>query len=1458
MDVSEPLHLELELGRVDKTSDPFGFQFTPQDYFWRHDRGSYETLHLQWSTDLLADLSAVRMPDRDPAITQRLGETLRSFLAGSAFSTVESQILNAIAAQRSITLTLRFAAAELYALPWELLTISTTGQHLGELPALLLRYEWPEIVATSVEKPAQQEQGRILFAWSAAAGGVPAAEQLTAIESACRDGFLSFDRQRDVIEHASCKRILDALKAAQSDTPISILHLLCHGAAAGQTFGLALNDDVDSSLTIVDAGRLRQLLAPFAGMVRLVILSTCDAGNSGTLGNQLGSIAQTLHRVGFAQVVASRQPLSTSGSIHFTETFYRALIVPPSSVEQALLEARRQLAIDASSSDWAALQLYAHAAEGMNSRPIIFRPYRGLLAFQPEHQRFFIGRDREIAELCSDLRSLREQKQPRLIAVDGASGTGKSSVVFAGAVPQLLTMLGPSSELVRMRPGSAPEQVLDQALAARSNSGPTLLVIDQFEELFTQVEDPRVRQSFARKVFALACAPDLAVDVIITLRSDFVGRCGELLLDDNGLRLDRLIYDDSHRVSIAQMNTQQLREVIEGPAARVGLQLEHGLVQRMLHDVDSEPGALPLLADTLDLLWQRREKQLLTQQSYDEIGGVTGALHGRANALIDALSAAEKLQARRLFVRLGSGFSEGTQVVRLRVQVAARRPQDPRLAADFDAVLRRLVDARLLVLDDDREQQTVEVAHEALLRKWPRLFEWAREDRQLLIELDTVENWVREASRSKTVLSADRLAYMEAVEARDRDALSDEARVLLQASQSARRASEEQQRVARDSLRMLAVQALAHDPTRQAVVLREVESSDPTVVPGWLGTVRSLLQTHAFTIAELVGPGGLVESVQYNSTETHVLTVSTDRRARVWALDGEAPPVVLACAGSSIDTATFSSKGDRILTLCHDGVVRIWDRDGHGEPIVIRAAHDISNAAWGPDDRQILTRSGSQIVAIIDLDGKELFRVSAPRQRSYLDVAWSPNGQHLATASSDGKVQIHPIGTKGKPIVFNSNVQVLRLQWSASSRHLLASADDGSVRILDTAGNSRAMPWNGDRAFASIATLSPDGTKIALVVPDLGVCLYERDSDVPETVLSASDFIPSLLKWSADGSRLAAASGNSVLVWNLKSSRLPLTLTGHGGEVRSLDFSPDGHRIATAADDKVVRIWDLDRTDVERPVPLREGDSDVHFIFQSVPPITRPLSVSSADHKLQATAEEDGSIVIESLEHDADPIVLKDVGSDVGLMEFSPDGSKLFVANEDMNALIYTLPGGELVHLSGHTQSVCCARFSTDGQRIITGHADGRALVRNCDGSGTPLSFDEHKGCVVLAHIGLDGQHFATVANGERLYIWSAGGYSETITFAEWHSPLAIRADWKQVVTRQQRPDAPEGIVEERLLWDLDLQPRSLIARLCRATPLCLSVKERKRYLREPHDLAVTNYERSLALAQRIRIAGSL
>ena len=802
--------LVLEFSRADNAGEPHAYQMKTQTYNRRLDDTRYKGADFKWDTDLIDKIASLRNSTPDAEVVRRLGDTLRTFLEATGWSREEHELSSAVDAQRPVVVTIRSGAAELYHLPWELLTLGQTIRHLGALPDVLLRYEWPGITTKAPRLPAPRpEGGGVLFASSNAGGNVFMDKHLKVIQDACNDGPC------EVLHEVSYKTLSEALEAAKKNSkPITVLHLLCHGGNVGGNFGLMLNPDKEGDPVGVDADRLANLLAQHADMIQLVVIAACDSGNNGQPGNHLGSVAQAIHRAGIAAVVASRYPFSNRGAKAFTTVFYRELLTTPCSVEQAFLRARNHLfKLDSRLFDWASIQLFAREADGDDTRPVVFRPYQGLLPLGQKQSPFFFGREEKVLEIITDLGALVKAKKPRFLVVQGGSGTGKSSMVIAGVIPKLCAPKNeaaggpgdpdwsPGYVVATMKPGSDPERALKDALDGKQRR-PVLLVVDQLEEIFTQTPE-KARTAFAQSLWQLACDPASEVSVVLTMRSDFIGRCGEILLDKStGRRLDAVANDEAYSVRVSLLSREQLREAIEKPAAKVGLTLERGLADRILDEIGTELGALPLVALTLDLLWIGRSGRSLTTGEYQKLGTVTGALCNHAGSLIKGLDDKAKYLAERLFVTLvgqeldvtatdtrlrlrvkeirsnlcGDGDAGESSDTRLRLIVKARLRL--RLLANairdklrrggavgavgetreqreerFDRMLEKLETGRLLVTEGEGDQKTVEVAHEVLLRRWEQLSQWRGHNKNLLEQEAELKRWLKTHKSQLTLLN---------------------------------------------------------------------------------------------------------------------------------------------------------------------------------------------------------------------------------------------------------------------------------------------------------------------------------------------------------------------------------------------------------------------------------------------------------------------------------------------------------------------------------------------------------------------------------------------------------------------------------------------------------------------------------------------------------------------------------
>ncbi|XQQ05672.1 MAG: ATP-binding protein [Leptolyngbya sp. IPPAS B-1204] len=396
-------------------------------------------------------------------------------------------------------------------------------------------------------------------------------------------------------------------------------------------------------------------------------------------------------------------------------------------------------------------------------------PYRGLFAFHEEHVEFFFGRDVFTESLVQAV-----ETKP-LVAVVGASGSGKSSLVFAGLLPNLLEQGGWC--IFKLRPGfpdSRPFHNLTSALLplstvpdldplillnqrakalqegtvslrdvvaeilrqAPKGTERVLLVVDQFEELYTLCSQED-RERFVDLL--LAGVKDAPCKVVLTLRADFCGQAYAYrplvdALQDADLKL-------------GSMNQAELQAAIEKPAEKMGVQLEAGLTERILEDVGKEPGNLPLLEFALTRLWDKQQNRELTHAAYSDIGGVKQALADHAEAIYSKLTKPEQKQAQQIFVQLVQ-LGEGTADTR-RLVTRAEISDDC-----WQLITRKggLADCRLVVTgrNDQTKEETVEVVHEALIREWRTLRQWIDTDRKKLLQKNEIEAQAKRWSETKS------------------------------------------------------------------------------------------------------------------------------------------------------------------------------------------------------------------------------------------------------------------------------------------------------------------------------------------------------------------------------------------------------------------------------------------------------------------------------------------------------------------------------------------------------------------------------------------------------------------------------------------------------------------------------------------------------------------------------------
>ena len=449
-------------------------------------------------------------------------------------------------------------------------------------------------------------------------------------------------------------------------------------------------------------------------------------------------------------------------------------------------------------------------------------PYRGLELFDVEHAPLFFGREALTEWLLDALKRKPSGAENRFLAIVGASGSGKSSLARAGlmaalkdgkldgsaAWPRAICRPGaePFFNLAKALTGLAPESVsavvFDRlqgrkdgerslhvaaglALGEPPRAERLVVLVDQFEEVFTLCHDEAERRDFIANLLHAATVAGGRTIVVLTMRADFYPRCASYA--------DLAAALSDHQVLVGPMTDDELRRAIDRPARLAGLEPEAGLVELLVDDIRGRAGALPLLQFALQEVWRRRDDYRLTIRTYREIGEIEGALQRKADAVYDSFTPEQQELCRRVFLRLVQP-GEGSEDTRRRASLRELLPDDPAQAGAVRAIIDRLADPESRLLTTERQQTasgegTLEVAHEALIRGWPQLRKWIETDRAGLrthLRLtDAAKEWADASPETKegTLYTGARLAVASEWAASHRDELGALEAAFLSASQ---------------------------------------------------------------------------------------------------------------------------------------------------------------------------------------------------------------------------------------------------------------------------------------------------------------------------------------------------------------------------------------------------------------------------------------------------------------------------------------------------------------------------------------------------------------------------------------------------------------------------------------------------------------------------------------------------
>ena len=935
-------------------------------------------------------------------------------------------------------------------------------------------------------------------------------------------------------------------------------------------------------------------------------------------------------------------------------------------------------------------------------------PYRGLEAFTVDDAKagVFVGREEEIGQLRDTIR-----KQP-LVVVTGPSGVGKSSLVNAGLV-RVLQDEGWMTRVLRPegmpfetlaetlagldQPDSTPTLAVQEKWVSRLRAGglaalgsqlsrlrrkPILICLDQFE----QILDPGICDPAAKTEFLdllLHVQPTDRLRLVCTLRADFLSQLLEH--PDAGVRLrDRLF-------TMSPMGLDRMERVITEPAEVRGVRYAPGLAKLIARDGGG--GGLPLLGFALTELWPQQRQRQITLADYDGVGGVVGALSSYAERVYgELLERFTEGQIRRVMlalVRSRGGASEATRRLVTRTQ----------LGQDW-AGAGALAERRLVVVDHDaaKDEDNVQIAHEALIREWPRFTGWVDDDADYQHWLASLE----ERAADGDLLPDTRLAEADRWLAERPDGVSQEIRQLIERSKAerdkriaelndARSRAQASQQLAEESI-LQAQESLqqAQESQRQAEARRLAAAAELAIA----SRGESLQVAIALGIQSLrLAPG-----FEGDTAIRHALRLAPLLRSRV-DHGGPVAAVAFSPDGTKLATGGYTPcifeafTGARVCRLFHQ----------HEADMA-----DIRSWREGPHfDRPVFEVTPNGEV-------RRLARVEA--------IAFSPDGSLVATASDDHTSRVFSASTGIQVCRLDHSDDVLAVAFSPDGTRIATGSADRTARVFNAATGVEISRLDLGLKVVLVA-FSPDGTRIATASGHTA-CMSDAHDGGLVCSLDHNDDVLAIAV-SPDGTQVATGSSDgSARVFDAATGGQTCRLD-HGRDVVAVAFSPDGAHVTTGSNDCSARVFDA-RTGTE----MRRLDHEAQVTTVAVSP----------DGAHVATGSKDGAALVFDASTGAEMWRL-DHGLKVGAVAFSPDGTRI-ATGSGRSARVLDAVTGAQVFLQNHNDDLVAVAFSPDGTRLLTTSVDGRARIFHAV-TGAQLSHLDHGWKGNIGAFSLDGTRLA-------------------------------------------------------------------------------------------------------------------
>jgi WD40 repeat protein/energy-coupling factor transporter ATP-binding protein EcfA2 len=1055
-------------------------------------------------------------------------------------------------------------------------------------------------------------------------------------------------------------------------------------------------------------------------------------------------------------------------------------------------------------------------------------PFRGLEVFREDDKDFFFGREAVVQLLIEKL------SYSRFLAITGPSGCGKSSVVQAGLIPHLreealVTLITPSERPIeelafalrkfypenkrplveklidRLMERSENLHLVAREILENSDKKKLILVIDQFEEIFTQICTGKERSAFILLVVNAIEMYNGPVISILTMRSDFMSKCSDYP--------DLNTYMSENFFQVERMNREELRHAVEVPARMVGFEFENGLVKRILDDVKGSPGELPLIQHALLELYNRSEDTKITFLAYNEIGGIGGALVKQAESLFDNLDEDRKEILRKMFVL--HLIQPGEEVENMRRRATKEdllSIGDEREAVED--VLNRLSEARLVTIyrDTFRQQDFVDVAHEALIRKWDRIQTWMSMDREAarqigVLRRDSAE-WEREDKNSDYLYHDARLAQMEnLLKSNGGDLIETEIRFIRDGIKL-RQQKSRQKRIIKQFIIIIGVIAifmailffiqkkrterqyqkavsnrlaaesglkLPEDnikALRFAEVAYKIGRPHPSSsVQKWLSKVAYSSYERPFYSESMQHEDKIISAI-FSPKGNKVLTLSMDKTAKLWDLQGNL--LTELKHSDYIISAVFSPDGSRILITSRDHTARLWKISGKLLADMAKHKAQISSTVFSPDGNSILTASWDNTAKLWDLQGNLLADLNKHTDKVW-SAAFSPNGSRIITRSDDNTAKLWDLQGNFLADLNQHTAYISSAVFSPDGSKVLTASWDNTAKFWNLEGKLIAdLDKHEDYVWSAV--FSPDGKKILTASSDRTAKLWDLKGNIIANLGIHPGQVNSAV-FSPDGTKILTGSGNSARIWDLHG-RLLADISEHPRDVKNAAFSPDSKNILTYSENSA-KLWDLN------------GRLAAHLTKHTD---NIASAVFSPDGYKILTSSWDNTAKLWNLRNQLLSDLFKVPGG-FSNAAISPDRDKIFTWSGKI-AKLWDMNGNLLADLKGHAAKLTNALFSPEGDKILTASWDNSAKLWDQEGI-LLASLNKHKAQVVNVAFSPDGSKILTSSWDNTAKLWDLQGnlLQDLNKHTDYVTSAVFSPDGKKIVTTSEDYTAK--------LWDL-------------------------------------------------------